>query len=175
MPRGAPPRGAWKSTPKIRALRLGNPEGFWKLAGGTTPGTCKSKRSTPAGVLESREESTTPAGLGKPRHFHHAWWASAHEDSFPNSVWECRCLRNSVSLPRADVAHRRAGKQSFQDKCDPKQSLGTRTKSDRRSREAGEHRRCVSGCAPKAGRELAAKRHKRDRLISGGAADSPTR
>src|SRR5438132_9384268 len=38
--------------------------------------------------------------------------------SFPNSVWECNCSGNSVAP---------AGKRSFEDKCVPKQSLGTRS------------------------------------------------
>src|SRR4051812_4319887 len=37
--------------------------------------------------------------------------------SFPNSVWECDCPGNSVAT---------SAKQSFGDKCVPKQSLGTR-------------------------------------------------
>jgi hypothetical protein len=43
--------------------------------------------------------------------------------SFPNFVWERRCLGNSVSFPQNS-------KQSFAAKCVPKQSLGTR-KGDR--------------------------------------------
>src|ERR1044071_9412306 len=47
--------------------------------------------------------------------------------SFPNSVWERTCTRNSVS---------QAGQQSCQENVIPKQSLGTRIKDSGKRREA---------------------------------------
>ena len=47
--------------------------------------------------------------------------------SFPNSVWECNCGRNSVSVAgRWPCAKALSGQQSCADKCVPKRRLGTR-------------------------------------------------